>query len=131
VFFLDDVFITMTFRCCSTLTGLDLFICVVQDELVPASDETCPALPIPSRQPTSYYPPMSSGKSGKIYSSKKSSKATSLHGKSGKGGSGKSGKSKSSNGGYRNLQAVRTARVAGMNESSRERHATITKKYHT
>eukprot|EP00986_Skeletonema_menzelii_P000507 scaffold150_cov151-Skeletonema_menzelii.AAC.10 len=47
---------------------------VIFDKLTPAS-ETCPAQPLPSRQPTSYYHPKASGYSSK--GSKKSSKATS------------------------------------------------------
>ncbi|KAK1745313.1 hypothetical protein QTG54_004604 [Skeletonema marinoi] len=78
---------------------------VIFDELIPASDETCPALPLPSRRPSSYYPPRSSGYSSK--GSKKSSKATSTYGssKSGKSKSRKSGKSKSSKRRHRNLRA--------------------------
>ena len=117
-----------------------------QDELVPASENTCPMQPIPLGRPTMsmYYSRGGSGKSGKNNTgSKSSSKATSSYGKAkaGKSGSSSSGKSdkgvagKSSNGGYRNLQGVLTVRghvlqQSDMNEDlSRQGRQATMKKY--
>ena len=99
-----------------------LLICLyIKDKLIPASDETCPAQPLPSRQPTSYYPPRASGYSAK--GSKRSSKATSSYAS---GKSGKNGKSKSSKGRYRNLYAVTNSRESAVEELRQEQQ---TKEY--
>jgi hypothetical protein len=91
---------------------------VIFDKLVPASDETCPAQPLPSRQPTSYYPPGASGYSAK--GSKRSSKATFSYAS---GRSGKNGKSKSSKGRYRNLYAVTNSRESIVEELRQEQQS--------
>lgn len=99
--------------CLDSLTVLNCSLCSLQDELEPASYDTCL---IPTRLPSMSYPSSTSGYSSK--GSKKSSKATKS--KSGKSKSSKSGKSSKSKQGKRNLHAVQTFEESDVKKLRRE-----------